>query len=107
MAALGVTMGVLVAGAVVVGMRDEVTGVTLVTMVTLELGETVEDGLADVVRFALVDVETTVTVDEGMEEVVVLIYDGPVESLMVVVWAAPVPLMWNGCEYCDKVLLVS
>jgi hypothetical protein len=26
---------------------------------------------------------------------------------MVVVWAAPVPLMWNGCEYSDKVVLVS
>jgi len=69
--------------------------------VTFELG----DGVGKLeVMFALVDVETTVTVDEGTEEVEVLVatYDGPVDSLMVVVEPAvadevdPDPLIWNG-----------
>jgi hypothetical protein len=58
------------------------------------------------VMFALVEVDTTVTVGEGTEEVLVEVllamYDGPVESLMVVVEPPvadevdPDPLIWNG-----------
>jgi len=76
--------------------------------VRFELG----DGVAKVV-FALVDVVTTVTVDEGIEEVEVAVYDGPVESLIVVVdppaadEVEPDPLTWNGCEYWVKVLFCS
>jgi len=76
--------------------------------VRFELG----DGVAKVV-FALVDVVTTVTVDEGTEEVEVAVYDGPVESLIVVVdppatdEVDPDPLTWNGCEYWVKVLFCS
>jgi len=95
-AALGVAVGVLLV-VEVVGACDEVFAVAL--GMTVELAEV--DGV-----FALVEIETTVTVEEGMDEVVVLEYDGPVESLMVVV-CAPVPVMWNGCEYSDRVLLVS
>lgn len=88
-AALGVTMGVeLVVGVVWV---FEGAVVALVTSVRFELGTMIEEVLGaavlDVLRFALVDVDTTVTVDEGIDEVVVLVlvYDGPVESLIVVV----------------------
>jgi hypothetical protein len=71
--------------------------VNVVERVRFELG----DGVAKV-PFALVDVVTTVTVDEGIEEVEVAVYDGPVESLIVVVdpptidEVDPDPLMWNG-----------
>lgn len=65
-----------------------------------ELGDGV--GKLEVV-FALVEVETTVAVDEGTEEVDVLVYDGPWESLIVVVEPPtidevvdPDPLIWNG-----------
>jgi len=71
--------------------------------VMLELG----DGVGKLeVTFALVEVETTVTVDEGTEEIevdmLVAMYDGPVESLIVVVEPSvadevePDPLIWNG-----------
>jgi len=83
-----------------------------------ELGDGVADGKLEVM-FALVEVETTVTVDEGMEEVLVevevalAVYDGPVESLIVVVEPpvadelVPDPLMWNGAEYSVRVVFFS
>jgi len=90
--------------------------------VTFELGDGFPDGVGVAkleVLFALVEVETTVAVDEGIEEVLVdvllAMYEGPVESLMVVVKPIvadedeldPDPLMWNGWEYCDRVVFFS
>jgi len=102
-AALGV---VLVVEADVVEGVEEVLAAVLCAVVKVEESVRFElgEGVAKLeVVFALVEVETTVTVDEGTEEVDVLVYDGPGESLIVVVEpptiedeADPDPLIWNG-----------
>jgi len=81
--------------------------VRVVERVTFEAGVDVGTLVAEV-PFALVEVVTTVTVDEGTDEVEVLVYEGPVERLMVVVEPdPPAPLMWNGNDHSVLALVFS
>ena len=92
-------------------------GVVVGAVGKFELAETLVLAVGRLeLAFAFVEVDGTTAVDERKDfpvEVVLVVYDGPVERLMVVVEPAdaddeePLAAMWNGSEYCVKVAFCS